>query len=241
VKKLISVLFILAMLGGIAVTTQAAESNYKGELALLGGNVDTGWFKYQLTDNLNTTLFYDEELLRGGLQYQFGDRFGVKAGVLYDSEATDNNPDASETIPYGGINWNLPIGENTRLIGYYDYDYQGEDWQTYEAAIRVELFPKQYVQVGVRGDVGDGVEEIYDYDDDADADNTEAMFFIRGDFGWNWNKVSLKLRPLLYVQGVYLHDYDLTYKINDKWNIMLNVNSLYDKETKYRGGIQFKF
>lgn len=239
-KKLISVLFILTLLGTVAVTTRAADSS-RGELALLGGNVDAGWFKYQLTDNFNSILFYDEELLRGGLQYQFGERFGVKAGVLYDSKATDSDPDASETIPYAGINWNFPIGENTRLIGYYDYDYQGEDWQTYEAAIRIEIFPQQYIQVGVRGDAGDGVEEICNYDDNPDPDNTEAMFFIRGDFGWNWKKVSLKIRPLLYVQGIYLHDYDLMYKINDNWNIILNVNSLYDKDVKYRGGIQFKF
>ncbi|HEY8463194.1 MAG TPA: hypothetical protein VIM29_04110 [Bacillota bacterium] len=242
-KKVVSVLLMLMLLGGVPVLTRAAEAGSKGELVGLAGNVDAGWFNYQLTNNLKATLLYDEELLRGGFQYQFGEKFGIKAGMLYDDDLSDNVlSDTSKTHPYAGINWNLPFGNNTRLIGYYDYDYRGKEWQTYEAAVRVEMFPNQYIQVGVRGDAGDGVEPIYNYDDDlSDVDNTEALFFLRGDFSWTWKKLSLELRPLLYVQGTFLHDYDLKYKVNDQWSIMFNMNSLYDKETKYRGGVQFKF
>lgn len=238
VKKLFSVLLSLVMAGGIAVAAQAAEPDFKGEVAGLIGNESTGWVNYQFTKHIKATLFYDDELLRAGAQYQFGDRVGIKAGMTYDSDVAAGD---SETNPYGGINWNVPLGVNTRLMGYYDYDYSGKDWQTYEATLRVEMFPNQFVQVGVRGDAGDGAEHYTNYDDNADVDNTEAMFFLRGDFGWQWRQMTFKIRPLLYVQGVYLHDYDVMYKVNDRCNVMLNINSLYDKELKYRAGVQFKF
>lgn len=234
VKKLFSILLSLVMAGGIAVAARAAEPAYKGEVAGLVGNESTAWFNYQVSKNIATTLFYDDEMLRVGARYQFGDRLGIKAGMTYDSEPA---ADVSETNPYGGINWNMPLGSNTRLIGYYDYDYRGKDWQTYEAALRIEMFKNQFVQVGVRGDAGDGV-VITDFDG---VDNKEAMFFLRGDFGWEWRKMTFKIRPLLYVQGTYLHDYDVMYKLNERCNIMLNINSLYDKDLKYRAGVQFKF
>jgi hypothetical protein len=238
VKRLMAVLIGLLLLGVVATSGLAAEEkSYKGEITGLFGNEGIGWGSYRFTDKLEFEGCYEDEKLNAGLHYSLNDRFGVKLGALYH---INNSGDDSAVVPYGGFNWLLPVGNNTRFVGSYDYDYSGKDWQTYEGYIRIEMFPKQYVHAGVRGDAGEGAEE-YDYNNDGKADNKEPIFFIRGDFGWQWKKVGLRLRPVLYVQGDYFHDYDLTYKINDRWNLMLNVNSLYDKDNKYRAGAQFKF
>jgi hypothetical protein len=246
VKKLFSVLFFGLMLGGITLVTWAAETApAKGDIALLFGNEDAGWFNYQVTPNLQAFIQSDEEdFARAGVSYRINEYFGFKAGMTYDNDLKYEAEGQSETNPFGEFNWDLPVGNNTRFVGKYDYDYFREKWQTYEAFIRVEMFPHQYVHTGIRGDLGDWADE-YDLNSEDDepngADNKEMLIFIRGDFSWQWKKVGLRLRPLLYVQGTWLHDYDLTYKINDKTNILFNMNSLYDKKEKYRMGLQYKF
>jgi hypothetical protein len=246
VKKLLSVLFLGLMLVGVTMVTWAAETiPARGEVAYLCGNEDAGWFNYQMTKNWQAFVQSDkEDLIRAGLSYRINEYFGLKTGMTYDNDLKYEEEGQSKTNPFAEFNWSLPVGNNTRFIGKYDYDYFGEKWQTYEAAIRVEMFSHQYVHAGIRGDLGDWADQYdlnSDDNDDDDADNKEMMIFIRGDFGWQWKRLGLKLRPLLYVYGTWLHDYDLTYKINDKTNILFNMNSLYDKKEKYRLGVQFKF
>jgi hypothetical protein len=248
VKKLLSVLFLGLMLGGTTVVTWAAEVAPKGEAALLFGNENAGWVNYQVTKDLQFFVQSDEDdFARTGISYRLGDHFGAKAGMTYDNISPDSyHPTVagqSKTNPFGEFNWDLPVGNNIRFSGKYDYDYYGKDWQNYEAVIRVQMFPNQYVYSGVRGDFGDGAMEIDldSEDNEINADNKEPIIFIRGDFSWQWKRVGLNLRPVLYVQGTWLHDYDLSYKINDKMSVLLNFNSLYDKKEKYRAGIQYKF
>jgi hypothetical protein len=248
VKRLLSGLFFALLLGGTTLMTWAAATTPdKGEAAVLFGNEDAGWVNYQINEGLQVFINSDEEdFARAGLSYRLNECFGVKAGMTYDNIPADSNHPTvsgqSKFNPFGEFNWSLPVGNNTRFIGKYDYDYFGKDWQTYEAFIRVEIFPRQYVHAGVRGDMGDGAAEydLYKANNEA-ADNKEMMIFIRGDFGWQWKRFSLKLRPLLYVYGTWLHDYDLAYQINDKMSVLFNMNSLYDKEEKYRLGLQFQF
>jgi hypothetical protein len=239
VKQILLILMLGTMLGGAATATLAAETDSKGEVAALLGSEDIGWFNYQLNNNFQFFAEVEEDFARSGFGYQWGESFSLKAGATYDDTPLSGE---SEVNPFAVCNWTLPFGNNTRFMGKYAYDYDGKDWQTYEAFIRVEIFSKQYVRVGVRGDLGDGADKYdYDSDDDDDADNKEMMIFLRGDFEWEHKRFGLKLRPILYVQGIWLHDYDLTYKVNDRWNILINANSLYDKEMKYRTGVQFKF
>jgi hypothetical protein len=244
VKRLMAVLVGLLMLGVVTNSGLAAEKSadksYKGEITGLFGNEGIGWVNYRFTDKLELNSLYKDEKLSAGIHYKLNDRFGVKLGALYNTDDSEITGDDSAVTPYGGFDWLLPVGNNTRFMGSYDYDYSGKDWQTYEGYILIEMFPKQYVHAGVRGDVGEGAEE-FNYDNDSDPDNKEPLFFIRSDFSWQWNKVGLKVRPLLYVQGDYFHDYDLTYKVNDRCNLMFNFNSKYDKDNKYRVGAQFKF
>lgn len=243
VKKWFVILFSGLMLGGVATATWAAApgSAAKVDAALLFGNENAGWINYQMTPNFQLFVQSDEDdSARLGLGYRLGKYFGIKAGMYYKE---DPEFEAEKTNPFGEFNWDMPLGKNyTRFIGKYAHDYYGEKWQTYEAAIRVEIFPGQYIYSGIRGDRGNWAAQ-YDLNDDDDevADNKEALIFIRGDFGWQGKKFGLKLRPYLYVQGIWLHDYDLTYQINEKTNLLFNMNSLYDKERKYRLGVQFKF
>jgi hypothetical protein len=244
VKKWFVILFLGIMLGGVSAVTWAAAPapETKVDAAFLFGNENAGWINYQASNNFQVFVQSDEDdSARLGLGYRLGKYFGVKAGLSYNG---DPEFEAEKTNPFGEFNWDMPVGHNnTRFIGKYDFDYYGEKWQTYEAAVRVEIFPKQYVYSGIRGDRGDWAAH-YDLnhdDDEVKADNKEALIFIKGDFGWQWKKFGLKLRPLLYIQGIWLHDYDLTYQINQKTNLIFNMNSLYDKKEKYRLGVQFKF
>lgn len=231
-KRLSIGLLVILLLCGVFSLVLAEESNYQGEVTALVGNDHSsiGWMKYHLTDQLDFTALYDDEYeaFKAGVEYDFTDRFGVMAGIRYDFN--DKN-----TIGYGGFDFVIPFASNLELSGYYDYNYAGENWSRYETAIRIEMYKGNYLYAGVRGNRGSGA-PIYDYNKD-----NEALLFMRGDFSWQFGKFGLHLKPLLYIQGEYFHNYDLKYTINDHTNFILNINSLEDQELNYRAGIEFKF
>ena len=223
-------LLVLLLICGFSSVVLAEDSNNKGELTLLGGtkNGSMGQLKYQLTEKIELNALYEDqyEALKLGIDYHFTDHFGVKLGVRAD----DN-----DTVGYAGLNYSIPFGTNLQLSGFYIYNDMGDKWGRYESAVRIEMYPQNYLYAGIRGDSGSGVKP-YDYNTD-----NEALLFMRGDFKWQFGKFDLNLRPLLYVQGDYFHDYDLKYSLNDRTKLVLNINSLYDQETRYRAGIEFKF
>ena len=226
----------------ITISAQAEESN-KGVFTALAGNKSLVQGSYQLTDNLRLNAdmgeiySYLEKLndnkkdyfFRTDLHYQITDWLGVKVGGRYDS-------DPSETTPYGGLDFFAPFGSsNLKLTGYYDYNYQGKDWTSYEWAWRIEMYPNQFLYAGVRGDSGTGFKH-YSY-------NTvnDPLFFIRGDFNWQSSKFGLNFRPLLFATGYILTDTTLKYNLNDRTKMVLNISDYYDHDLKYRLGLQYKF
>jgi len=229
VKKIYIGLLTLLLLGGLTTAALAAETS-KSELALLSGTKEssTGWYKYQFNQSWSFATIYEDENLKTGLNYAFSDRFQFKFGVNHDFDEAKN-------FGYGGIGFTLPFGNNLKFTGFYDYNYRDEEWNRYETAIRIEAFPGQYLFAGVRGETGSGAPE-YDYNTEK-----EALLFMRGDFSWQIKKFSINIRPLLHIKGEYFHDYDFKYQINDRASLVLNMNSLYDQEIKYRFGAEFKF
>lgn len=227
-KRFLLGLTLIFLLTGIAAQVQAAETSYKGEVTGLLGNEALGSLKYSLSDALKLDALIERENLRTGLHYQLSDQLGVKAGVAY-------NLDQKETIGYGGFDYKIPFGANLKIVGFYDRNYQGKDWSRYEAALRIEMYPQQFLLAGVKGDDGKGA-LIYDFNTDE-----EPLFFIRGNFAWQWKKLNIKVDPTLYVQGYFFNDYTFTYNVSDRTNLVLNVNNQYNDGIKYRAGIQMKF
>jgi hypothetical protein len=243
-KRLTMCLITMLLLLMITISAQAEESNYKGDFTALAGNKSLMQGSYQLTDHLSLNgdmeelYSYLEEandnkldyFLRTDLHYQVTDWLGVKAGGRYDSES-------GETIPYGGFDFFSPFGtSNLKLTGYYDYNYQGKDWSSYEWAWRIEMYQNQFIYAGIRGDGGKGFTTKYSYNLDNDP-----LFFIRGDFNWQGSKFGFNFRPLLYATGYILTDSTLKYNLNDRTNIVLNISDYYDRDLKYRLGLQYKF
>ena len=242
-KRIITVFTAMLLLLSIAISSHAEEDTYKGEFKGLAGNKSLVQSSYKLTDNftLNGDLqevsdeqakqYYGGEqdyFLRADLRYQINDWLGIKVGGRYDSAP-------SETIPYGGLDFNKPFGtSNIRLSGYYNYNYEGKDWANYELAWRNEMYAHQYLYAGVRGDAGDGFKP-YDYNEENDP-----QFFLRGDFTGQWKKFGLNMRPLLYASGEMLMDVTFRYNLSDRTNIALNFNDYYDHDPKLRLGIEYK-
>jgi hypothetical protein len=141
-----------------------------------------------------------------------------------------------ETVPYGGFDYQTRFGDSSlNLYAAYNYNYQGKDWADYETSIRIQMYERFFIYAGVRGDVGEGA-PTYDYNTDK-----EPELFLRGDLNWNWGKFEFNMRPMIYVTAQWFHDYTIKYPINDRTTLMVNMNSLYDNQMKYRAGVQFKF
>jgi len=232
-KKLYLMILTLSMLLGVATLSQAADKVERGNVMLLGGNESALEINCRLFGNLSfTTDFedYTSDILHVGLKYRLGSWLTVKTGAAYDFAL---EPEKREVIPYGGIDFAIPFGESSlKVVGYYDTNYMGKDWARYQAALQIQMYPEQYLYAGVMGDYGAGAPNI---------DNQQARLYIGGDFGWRWDKVGLKLQPILFVTGELLHDYSLTYSINKQTDLVLNLNTLYNKDFHYRAGVNFKF
>lgn len=242
-KRIISVLAAMLLLLSITISVSAEENTYKGDFKALAGNKSLVQSSYQLTNNLSINgdlqelsddmakQYYEGERdysLRADLRYQINNWLGIKIGGRYDSAP-------GETIPYGGFDFNTPFGtSNLKLIGYYNYNYEGKDWENYELAWRIEMYAHQYIFAGVRGDRGDGFKP-YDYNEENDP-----QFFLRGDFNGQWKKFSFNMCPLLYASGEMLMDITLRYNVNERTNIALNFNDYYDHDPKLRLGVEYK-
>lgn len=217
---------IFSISGGVA----ASDLQTKGSVTGLAGDSWLVEGDYQFSDGLKLTGDYDEaaERFRSGIEYDLSDRWGVKAGARYDSDLEDWGF-------YGGIDFVIPFGNNLGLTGFYDSNYEGEDWDRYEAAVRIEMYPGHFIYAGVMGNTGDGV-PIYDYN----LDN-EGMLFIRGDFDWSFGRWGIEIEPVLLVVGEFFHDYSFTYQCTDQLDLVLNVESLHDNETEFRLGARYQF
>lgn len=226
---------IAVLLVAVSSAAVVGAEQTKGEFTVLGGSPGFVGLNYDFSQKWSFSGQYEEGILHSGIIYQPSDRFGLQLGLRYDI-------DAKESIGYGRLDYSIPFGSNLRFHGYVDTNYEGKDWTTYETAIRIELYPDQYLHVGFRGDTGDGFQGWdYNIDDDGNLDK-DPMIFLKGDFHWLLKKrLDINLRPLLYVKGTYLHDYDIKYLFNERMALMLNINSLYDNDYHYRLGFQIKF
>lgn len=211
-----------------ASTPPAETPQYRGELSGLIGDENSATGSYKLNDQLNLDTAYKDDRLNAGLHYQVSEVVGLKAGLRYDFPT-------GQSSPYEGFDFLIPFGTNLKLSGFVDQNYEGENWTRYESAVRIEMFPNQFLYAGVRGDWGSGA-PTYDY-----RPTQEAILFLKGDFGWTWGKVGLKLDPVLYVEGYWFHDYTLSYQMNDRTSLLLNVDSRYDRVVKYQAGLNWKF
>ncbi|MGE5582745.1 MAG: hypothetical protein ACM3X9_09430 [Bacillota bacterium] len=230
-KKITACFVAMIMLLAVTITAWAAADGYRGSFLGLSGTKSLVEGSYQLTDNLKLEGDWtdDTKATRADLRYQLGDWFGIKVGAR-------NDGNSNETNAYGGIDFFLPFGvNNLKLAGFYNRDYEGKDWSNYEAALRIEMYKDQFVYAGVRGDGGTGF-TAYEYNP-----KNDPLFFIRGDFNWQWGKFGINLQPLIYATGYILGDVNFKYRINDRTNIVLNATDYYDREHKYRIGLEYKF
>lgn len=209
---------------------EPVAKSYRGSITALAGKDPDSLVRgnYQITDALQFTGDYEDQVFRGGFDYDFSDHFGIKAGVRYDH-------DDDSTTNYGGFDFSIPFGTNLELNGFYDMNYEGDHWNRYETVVRIELYKNHFLDAGVMGNDGSGI-EIYDYNPDNDA-----MLFLRGDFNWKFGKFGLRLQPVLSVEGKLFHNYDVTYDLNERLNLAFNMDSRYDRDTRYRAGIGVKF
>jgi hypothetical protein len=235
-KKVVCLLLTICLLIGSAFAAFAAEEKPQNEVMLLGNDGGYGWAQFYLSNSVSVTGVYEDELVKLGLRYDPSERFGIKAGQVY-------NPDNEETFTYGGFNFVVPFGNSLNIAGFYDTNYKAEDWDRYEVALKIQMAKNHFIYAGMRGDGGDVPELKYNKDN-----IEEPHLFLRGDFNWYLKKFSISLNPLLYVKGYYYHDYTFKYHINEKANVVLNVNNYDDNpndpgvsEIKYRGGFEFKF
>lgn len=230
-KKLVCILLAFCLLMISAYAASAEESKKPlNEVMLLGNDGGFGSAKIYLTDKVSVTGVYEDELFKAGLRYDPSERFGIKAGEVY-------NHDTEDTFTYGGFDFIIPFGDSLNITGFYDTNYKAKDWDRYEAALKIQMFKTHFIYAGIRGDAGDSVPEM-EYNED---NIEEPHLFIRGDFNWDWKKVSINLQPLLYVKGAYYADYTFKYHLKENASVVLNINDQYDSGFKYRGGLEFKF
>lgn len=237
-RKIASILVTFCLLIGITAVASAEGEKPMNEVVLLANDDGFGSGKFYLTDKLSITGVYEDELFKAGFRYQPSERFGIKAGEVYNHDTEDN-------FTYGGIDFMLPFGNNLNLIGLYDTNYKGKDWDSYEATIKIQMFKNHYIYAGVCGDTGDGVPEKMKYNEER---REGPHMFLRGDFNWYWKKVSVELNPVLFVKGYYYHDYTFKYHLKENASIVLNVNNFdyninnsNDGSIKYLAGFEFKF
>ncbi len=230
-KKIACLLLTLCLLAGSVFAVYAEEEKPKNEVMLLGNEGGYGSAKIYLTNKFSVTGVYEDELVKLGLYYQLSERFGIKAGEVY-------NHDTEDTFTYGGFDFLIPFGNSLNIAGFYDTNYKAEDWDRYEAALKIQMAKNHFIYAGIRGDSGDNVPELKYNEDNLE----EPHLFLRGDFNWYLKKkVTISLKPLLYVKGAYYHDYTFKYHLKESASIVLNANSYDDSEMKYRGGFEFKF
>jgi len=237
-KKITCVLVTFCLLVGTGLAVYAEGDQPLNEVTLLANEGGFGSAKFYLTDKFSATGVYENQLFKAGLRYDFSERFGVKAGQVYDENSED-------TFTYGGINFMAPFGKNLNIYGSYDTNYRGEDWDNYEVALKIQMFKNHFIYAGISGDTGAGVFEEMKYNQER---REGPHMFLRGDFSWYWNKASLSLNPLLYVKGYFYHDYTFKYHLKENASIVLNMNNLdYNKyssdpgDIKYLAGLEFKF
>lgn len=236
-KKTACLLLILCLVLGSAVAARAEEQKLRNKVVLLGNDDGYGFAQFYLSDKFSVTGIYEDELLKAGFRYDPSERFGIKVGQVY-------NHDTEKDFTYGGIDFIMPFGNNLNIHGSYDSNYRGENWNSYEAALQIQMFKGHFIYAGVRGDTGKGV-PIMEYNEEH---REGPHLFLRGDFNWNWKKVSLSLNPLLYVKGYYYHDYTLKFHLKENADIVLNVNNYDynindsdDEDIKYRAGFEYRF
>ncbi len=224
---LIGLFIAIALLTGSGAALAAdpvPQSSVSGLFGVDGyGNLDLN-----VGQNLNWDTNYQYDAVTTGLKYRIADKFGLKAGVRYDTDTKDYNG-------YGGIDFFIPFGTNLRLAGFYDAGYRGKDWTRYEAAVRIQMYPRVFLYAGVRGENGSDIIK-YDYNED-----NQPLLFLRGDMDWQWGKWELHLQPMLHIEGEFFHDYDLKYHVSDNTSLVFNINSQYDEDAKYRLGFEHKF
>lgn len=230
-KKIVCVLLTICFLMMNAYMVNAEESNKPlNEVMLLGNDGGFGSAKIYLNDKFSVTSVYEDELFKAGLRYDHSERFGIKAGEVYDHNTED-------TFAYGGIDFVIPFGDSLNIAGFYDTNYKAKDWDRYETALKIQMFKSHFIYAGIRGDAGDSVPEM-EYNED---NLEEPHLFLRGDFNWNWKKVSINLKPLLYVKGAFYADYTFKYHLKENASLVLNINNQYDSDFNFRGGFEFKF
>ncbi len=236
-RKIASFLVAFCLLVGIAFAAHAEGEKPLNEVVLLASDEGFGSGKFYLTDKFSITGVYEDELLKAGVRYQPSDRFGIKFGQVYNHDTEDN-------FTYGGFDFVIPFGNNLNIYGMYDSNYKGEDWDSYETAIKIQMFPNHFIYAGVRGDTGDSVPDMKYNEEHREGPH----LFLRGDFSWYWKKASLSLNPLLYVKGYYYHDYTFKYHLKENASFVLNMNNFdYNinnsnkSDIKYLAGLEFKF
>ncbi|HOP74031.1 MAG TPA: hypothetical protein PLC07_03120 [Bacillota bacterium] len=208
----------------LSTVSWGAENDYKGSVKALVGNESMIEGSYQLSERIDLVGDYEDHVFRAGVDYDLSDKFGLQLGVRYDDE------DGS-TVAYGGFDFTIPFGTNLELSGFYNYNYEAKNEEDYEAYIKIEMYANQFLNAGVMRYTGSGTSNPDD----------EAKLFVRGDFSWQFNKYSIKLRPVLFIEGEFFHDYDFAYQANERLQWVLNINDLDDQELRYRIGVEYKF
>ena len=242
--KMLSLVMGLILLLGLTVSVQAAETTDttapvptdQGEVSALGGNGTYSLGKFSLFKDFNLIEIYNNEeydyqdinALKVGLQFRPSDAFSISGGGRYDFIT-------KETIPFGRFDFMLPFGDNLKIAGYCDQNYDGNNWANFEAAIRIEVYNHLYVFSGIRGEFGDEA-PAYSYNPD-----NEPCLFLRGDFNWKAGRFDFSVQPYLYIQGIWFHDYTIKYNFSDRVALVFNMNSLFDENVRCRAGLQWKF
>jgi hypothetical protein len=227
VRKFATIILAALFTLNLAVAARAEDGD-RGSVTALFGAKGSGMVNYHLGDKLDLSGGYEDYQYKAGFYYRPWEPIGFKAGVRTGEKER-------ETAAYGGFDFLIPFGTNLKLAGFYDTGYKGPDWNRYEAAVRIQMYERVFLYAGIRGENGSGA-PVYEYNDDG-----EALLFLRGDIGWKWNKLELRLQPTMHIQGDYFHNYELKYHFNDQTAALLNVNSEFDETVRVRMGFEHKF
>ncbi len=211
-----------------AVSTQAAEPTKNQITALFGRDLSSFTGNYILSKQFDLAGEYKDNALKAGIAYHWSDAFKITAGVRYE-------PNQQATVAFERFDFMLPFGDNLKFDGYYVNNYDGFDWSQYETAFRIEVFDKQYIRAGVRGDFGDGAPR-YSYNPDL-----EPFFFLKGNFYWKTGKFDFALQPYLLIRGVWFDDYTVKYYFNQNIALALNYRTDFNQMSYLLGGIQWRF
>ena len=244
-KKLLTTLLAITMTISFGLAALAAEAGH-GEVKGLVGRDGIGEVNYNLTNQFSVIGNYQNDAYRAGIKYQPSQQIALTVGDRYDQNTKDTNP-------YAQMDFSIPFGTNLKIVGFYDYNYLGQNWDRYETAIRIQMYPNAFLYAGVWGDDGaDAPGYVYKTDtlSAASVNQTNRVgeavkgpfLFLRGDFDWQWkSKYELRLQPMLNIGGQFFHDYDFKYIINDQTKLVFNVNSQFDQIARYRVGVEYKF